>query len=246
MFGYKCVVALFLLESLRLSPVNTENQCGIKGLSSGLIVGGKVSKRNDWPWIAALFNVQTERFFCGGTIISKNHVLTAAHCIHQKRFNSHVNAMSPDQIVVHLGKYNISANYERGSEAFYPTEIFIHPQWNILSERYDADIAIIRSETSIRFSNKILPICIWTSDTTDNEMFEGTVVGWGATLKTGANDHEEIPRQVQVNYVSSQQCYEDYHLFAAISSSRTFCAGGIEANSGPCSGDSGKHFKIFH
>lgn len=240
MLALKCVVALFLLlEPSRCLFAFAQNQCGRKGMSSGLIVGGTVSKKNDWPWLAALFNIPTQKFFCGGTIISENHILTAAHCIQQKMVNDQKSALTPDEVVVYLGKYNLSLNFERGSEIFYPTDIFVHPQWNIHSERYDADIAIVYSETKIRFSTQILPVCIWSGNKDDSDDFEGTVVGWGNSAVVEPKGYVEIPRQVRIQSIPSQKCYEDYHLFAAISSERTFCAGGVEINSGPCTGDSG-------
>lgn len=238
MFTFKRLVTLFVL-ALSIDLFVIAQSCGRKGLASGLVVGGTASKKNEWPWIAALFYSINQSFFCGGTVISENHVLTAAHCIQQKMVNNLKAALRPDEFVVFLGKHNLSLNFERGSEHFYPTEIFVHPQWNIHSERYDADIALIYSETKIRLSTKISTVCLWAQSSDDSVNFEGTVVGWGRAT-TGSTGYEDVPRQVQIVKVPSQKCYEEYHLFAAISSHRTFCGSGVEINSGPCTGDSGK------
>ena len=51
------------------------------------IVGGKVSERNEWPWIVSLkIKSSNGDFTCAGTIISATHVLTAAHCIYDVRY----------------------------------------------------------------------------------------------------------------------------------------------------------------
>lgn len=51
--------------------------CGNSVVSSGLIVGGGRIKRGQWPFIAALFSTRNGEYFCGGTVISKRHVITA-------------------------------------------------------------------------------------------------------------------------------------------------------------------------
>jgi secreted trypsin-like serine protease len=43
------------------------------------VVGGNVTHPNEFPWVVAL--EKKNRFYCGATLISSKHVLTAAHCI---------------------------------------------------------------------------------------------------------------------------------------------------------------------
>merc|ERR1711936_709089 len=48
------------------------------------IIGGQGARSGDFPWQAALFVIDdwgNELFKCGGSLISVNKVLTAAHCI---------------------------------------------------------------------------------------------------------------------------------------------------------------------
>merc|ERR1711934_384234 len=47
-------------------------------IKEGRIVGGVEATEHAWPWQVALFI--DDAWFCGGSIISENYVLTAAHC----------------------------------------------------------------------------------------------------------------------------------------------------------------------
>jgi secreted trypsin-like serine protease len=44
-------------------------------------VSGWNADEGEWPWIAALLN--NGRQFCGGSLITRKHILTAAHCVAQ-------------------------------------------------------------------------------------------------------------------------------------------------------------------
>lgn len=60
------------------------------------IVGGQTAKNGEWDWI-----VQFPQIGCGGSVIAKNWVMTAAHCC--ERF-----ALS--QLMTNFGDHNIGKN----------------------------------------------------------------------------------------------------------------------------------------
>lgn len=233
MFLKLFVIALLSLHKLGAQSLG-DHTCGVKIKASALIVNGSESKANEWPWLAALRELPTRTFFCGGTIISETRVITAAHCILTKGSSK---AKRPEDIFVHLGKHNLN-KAENNSKVFWPKEVLIHPDWNPSTLRYDADLAVLITDVPIQFTDYVFPVCLWNVPIDDDNIV-GTVVGWGASERTQLTTFEKTPRQVQVKRVPSAACYEEFYRIAAISSNRTFCAGGSIISSGPCTGDSG-------
>ena len=76
-------------ESISQDP---EEVCGITdNVWNTRVVGGKTATLNSWPWAAAFFANFTfdgGKFqnVCGGTLINKDYVLTAAVCFYDEDY----------------------------------------------------------------------------------------------------------------------------------------------------------------
>jgi secreted trypsin-like serine protease len=57
-----------------------EESCGRKNSFSLRIFGGEQVRSNEWPWLVALIYWPTDKFFCAGSLISKNHVISGEIC----------------------------------------------------------------------------------------------------------------------------------------------------------------------
>lgn len=55
--------------------------CGVQTDNRIRVVGGDDAYDCEFPWMAA---VTVNNLFCGGTILDRRHVLTAAHCMKDK------------------------------------------------------------------------------------------------------------------------------------------------------------------
>lgn len=76
-----CVVTL-IFWSKPEPPVQTIHfDCGAKFEGIGTIFGGEKAEQNSWPWLVAFLYVPKNSFFCGGSLISKRHVLSGKKII---------------------------------------------------------------------------------------------------------------------------------------------------------------------
>ena len=153
-----------------------KDQCGQPVTPGGLISHGEITDRDKWPFLSALFDSEKQKFFCGASLITRKHVLTAAHCLQEKMQTF---PKKPSEVIAYLGKYDLNVVHERGAVPAYPTEFFIHPDWKPLElKKYDADIAIIKLEEEVPLKANIYPVCLWTTKMKPLREDDGTVVGW--------------------------------------------------------------------
>uniref|UniRef100_V5HCS8 Putative trypsin-like serine protease n=1 Tax=Ixodes ricinus TaxID=34613 RepID=V5HCS8_IXORI len=63
--------------------MNTCGQRGTLDTVSERIINGTEATPGRWPWMVGLYTAE-DRFYCGGVLISRQFVLTAAHCYRDK------------------------------------------------------------------------------------------------------------------------------------------------------------------
>lgn len=143
--------------------------------------------------------------------------------------------MQPKDFFVTLGVHDIESKFEVGRQSVEVKEVFIHSDWNFMSQNYDADIALIKLKTEVYFTNYIQPICLWKQKTMP-DINSGIIVGYGFTNFT--RSVATIPRELETPIVSNEDCFLKAPLLARLSSNRTFCGGSADGG-GPCNGDSG-------
>ncbi|KAL7043331.1 hypothetical protein ACKWTF_001454 [Chironomus riparius] len=111
---------------------------------NGKIFGGKRIEINEVPWQVALEHV-TKGFFCGGSILSKSWILTAAHCV-----------------TVNLSEWFVrsgSSIRSKGGEVHKVIKIFIHPNYHeITYDILDYDFALLKIQNPINFDAYRQPI----------------------------------------------------------------------------------------
>ena len=111
-------------------------ECGMPGPDSR-IVGGEEASPHQYPWMAALFI--DDQWFCGGSIISEEWVMTAGHC-----------ADGAKSVEVMLGAHNVREDAEDGRMEIISTDIVQHESYNPFL--IHNDIALIHLPQPIEFN----------------------------------------------------------------------------------------------
>ncbi|EDV91630.1 GH19683 [Drosophila grimshawi] len=203
-------------------------ECGQESLFSSFIQMGREYPRGMYPWLAAIYHKESFNllFKCGGSLVSNNLVITAAHCVYMKR---------EDRIMVSLGRHDLDNFNEDGAESRHVLRILNHPEYSTrLAQQPDADIALVTLDQPVIFNDIISPICLW--EAAESEILDdiGTVAGWG-TDENG-NVLTRYPRDVRAKIVTELECAKKIKVRKVLG--RSFCAGNLDG-SGPCLGDSG-------
>merc|ERR1719295_151620 len=196
-------------------------QCGQPGPSQQ-IVGGEEATAHSFPWMAALF--VDGKYFCGGSLISEEWVLTAAHCVDGEA----------TEVRVLLGAHNIRIGSEAGRTERTTMMFFTHPEYD--ASLLQNDIALVHLGDPVEFSNSIRPVCLPThSDAGDSLAgLEVLASGWGRP-KDNATGISPVLREVSVTTIDNLTCASQY---PTVVTKKILCISGLNGRS-TCKGDSG-------
>ncbi|XP_065201385.1 putative uncharacterized protein DDB_G0282133 isoform X2 [Planococcus citri] len=218
------------------ATVSGEVACGTVSIANPLITLAQNSEYGQWPWHVALFmrdevNPSKSSYICGGSLVSKNRVITAAHCVSL----SGNRIVNPNSLTAYMGKYNINTD-ESTSQKRTVSALKVNPEYN--KANFHNDIAILSLKDDVEFTNYVRPICLWeaTDGVQDVVGQNGIVVGWGY------NEYQQLNqelKQATMPIVSTEKCARsDPQFFSEYVSDNAFCAGSLNGT-GPCKGDSG-------
>jgi secreted trypsin-like serine protease len=76
-------IAQILILSLFFINLDAKITCGSAGTATSFLINGTQSDQGQWPWLVGLFLFENNKFFCGGTLISENMIITV-----NKKLNS--------------------------------------------------------------------------------------------------------------------------------------------------------------
>ena len=185
------------------------------------IVGGDDANIQDYPYMAALIGGGWGGgyAFCGASIINEYWILTAAHCM---------SGQSANNTSVRVGT---STSYAQGGDTYDVAQIITHENYS--STTNGNDIALLRLENPIEFSNTVSPVLVIC----DQQVQLGVqdpgemswITGWGEDEGTANNPNQlqvvGVPITTQSNYggISSDMIMAGYS------------SGGYDS----CQGDSG-------
>ncbi|XP_058448132.1 uncharacterized protein LOC131428303 isoform X2 [Malaya genurostris] len=224
------------LPNYDYGPVENDPSCGIslaKQTAQRRIVGGDDAGFGSFPW-QAYIRIGSSRSMlsrCGGSLISRRHVVTAGHCVARA---------TPRQVHVTLGDYVINSAVEPlPAYTFGVRSINVHPYFKFTPQADRFDVAVLTLERTVHFMPHIAPICLPEK----NEDFLGKfgwAAGWGA-LNPGSRLRPKTLQAVDVPVLDNRVC-ERWHRSNGINVviyPEMLCAGYRGGGKDSCQGDSG-------
>ncbi|KAH8240235.1 hypothetical protein KR032_012359 [Drosophila birchii] len=193
---------------------------GRRSMSNMLkIIGGRASRKGEWPWQVAILN-RFKEAFCGGTLIAPRWVLTAAHCVRRVLY-------------VRLGEHNL--DYEDGTEVqLRVMKSFIHPNFD--KRTVDSDVALLRLPKPVNATNWIGYSCLPQPFQALPKNVDCTVIGWGKRRNRDATG-TSVLHKATVPIIPMNNCRKVYYDYTI--TKNMFCAGHKRGHIDTCAGDSG-------
>lgn len=191
---------------------------------SPLIVGGVETNIDEYLFTVGLRDERDGRNFCGGALIDRRHVITAAHCVESSMLPW---IMSPKWV-------SLGSHYLKGEEDGQQLPVLRriqHPDYNRRRGMHN-DFAILELAW---WANEDIPTIPLSRADPSNEGVGKpvTVAGWGTTSSSGSQSPVKLA--VTVPIVSHQECERNV---SGIDPNSMLCAGGEEGKDS-CQGDSG-------
>ncbi|KAJ8720278.1 hypothetical protein PYW07_012321 [Mythimna separata] len=217
-YGYIQKHAIPLAERIR----EAEEQ-----MASQRIVGGNPSQLGAIPYQAGLLAKYANlngTGVCGGSLVSANKVVTAAHCWYDGQNQAWI-------FTVVLGSVTLFT----GGTRIQSSAVVTHPNWFPLLVRND--VAVIYLPSKVDFSNTISPIGLPSGSQLSKDFEGATAVasGFGWTTEGGPITTNQVLSHATLNVISNRICRYAFPLILQSSNICTSSLGGASV----CSGDSG-------
>jgi secreted trypsin-like serine protease len=137
----------------KVYPCNPTATCGCSSKPASLarIVGGETARSESWGWAVSLS--MADSLICGGSILSSEWIITAAHCVHD---------YSASDVIIYAGSNILWF----GKQNRTVSQIIIHSDYNGDPD-YDNDIALLRLTSPLNMSDPaVSSICVPSVDPT--------------------------------------------------------------------------------
>ncbi|XP_050986035.1 transmembrane protease serine 4a isoform X2 [Labeo rohita] len=195
-------------------------ECGLSR-NQDRIVGGQDAIIENWPWQVSLQNIGQHT--CGGSLVSPNWVVTAAHCFNGEGKKT-------------LSRWKVvSGNTYLGSAGASSVDKIIVNR-DYISGRNDYDIAMIRLQSPITVGESRRPACLPPQDLGLKNGDNVVVTGWGHLTEKG-NLSPKL-QKAQIPLIDRDQCSSPA-VYGSSVTPRMICAGYLTGGVDACQGDSG-------
>uniref|UniRef100_A0A3Q3VZ74 pancreatic elastase n=1 Tax=Mola mola TaxID=94237 RepID=A0A3Q3VZ74_MOLML len=188
------------------------------------VVGGQVAQPNAWPWQISLQYKSGYNYYhtCGGSLIDRGWVMTAAHCVD-----------SPRTWRVILGEHDLYSTSGR-EQVIGVSQVYIHPNWDASRLSSGFDIALLRLSSQANLNSYVQLAPLPPSGQILPHKNTCYVTGWGRTA-TGGSLSAQL-KEAYLPLIDHATCSSNGWWGSTVKTSMVCGGGGAEAG---CNGDSG-------
>uniref|UniRef100_A0A8B9MG66 Peptidase S1 domain-containing protein n=1 Tax=Accipiter nisus TaxID=211598 RepID=A0A8B9MG66_9AVES len=214
------------------TPDGAEPECG-RQRELGRVVGGTAARPGEWPWQVSL--QLRGKHFCGGTLVTPQWVLSAAHCFQ----GPNGSWAEPREWRAVVGRLRLQ---ETGGQERTVVEVVVHEGYRRVEGGHD--LALARLESPVTLGARVGTICLPQA----NHSFAfGTpcwITGWGYVAENVSLPAGSPLQKVALDLLSRETCnclYSNLRNRELARPARRgmVCAGGQEGGRGACQADSG-------
>ncbi|KAM6412705.1 acrosin-like [Pluvialis apricaria] len=192
------------------------------------VVGGTDAQPGAWPWIVSIqdpWKAGTGHI-CGGSLISPQWVLTAAHCFIKARHITMWRVVIGATQLTQLGPEVQVRNIKR---------LVVHEHYSNVSERND--IALLELDQPVHCSSYIQLACVPDASLRVSQLKSCYVSGWGS--KTARSEGStDVLQEAKVRLIDVKLCNSS-RWYAGDIHPHNLCAGYPQGGIDTCQGDSG-------
>ncbi|KAM6951349.1 serine protease 33 [Aplochiton taeniatus] len=204
-------------------------ECGQPPMGSR-IVGGIDASEGAWPWQVDI-QTQDGNHICGGSIISLDWVLSAAHCF--------PNPYDVSSYILYVGRNKLNG-FNPYEKIHRINRVMVPPDYS--DPHHGRDMALIKLSTPVTWTEHVQPICLPDSGTLFPEDMLCFVTGWGNIRDGVSLSGVGTLQQVQVPIISQSSCEQMYQTNPTDTVDILYdmiCAGFQTGGKDSCQGDSG-------